>query len=67
MFVSFRQLRQLAYPQSKASLRHLSADYRFRLHSQSVVRDIIQLESGDGKDSYGKTGWRFSSAPNLGW
>jgi len=35
--------------------------------SQSIARDIIRLESRDGKVLYGKTGWRFSSAPNLGW
>jgi beta-lactamase class D len=35
--------------------------------SQSIARDIIRLESRDGKILYGKTGWRFSSAPNLGW
>ncbi len=35
--------------------------------SQSIARDIIRLESRDGKVLYGKTGWRFSSTPNLGW
>jgi beta-lactamase class D len=35
--------------------------------SQSIARDIIRLESRDGKVLYGKTGWRFSSEPNLGW
>ena len=35
--------------------------------SQSIARDIIRLESHDGKILYGKTGWRFSSSPNLGW
>jgi beta-lactamase class D len=37
------------------------------IRSQSIARDIIRLESRDGKILYGKTGWRFSSAPNLGW
>jgi beta-lactamase class D len=37
------------------------------IRSQSIARDIIRLESRDGKIFYGKTGWRFSSAPNLGW
>jgi beta-lactamase class D len=37
------------------------------LRSQSIARDIIRLESRDGKVLYGKTGWRFSSTPNLGW
>jgi len=37
------------------------------VHSQSIARDIIRLESRDGRVLYGKTGWRFSSAPNLGW
>jgi beta-lactamase class D len=35
--------------------------------SQSIARDIIRLDSRDGKVPYGKTGWRFSSTPNLGW
>jgi len=35
--------------------------------SQSIARDIIRLSSGDGSALYGKTGWRFSSTPNLGW
>jgi beta-lactamase class D len=37
------------------------------IRSQSIARDIIRLEGGDGKVLYGKTGWRFSSTPNLGW
>jgi beta-lactamase class D len=36
------------------------------IRSQSIARDIIRLESRDGKVLYGKTGWRFSSTPNLG-
>ncbi|QCI63561.1 class D beta-lactamase [Phreatobacter stygius] len=35
--------------------------------SQSIVRDILKLESKDGRTLYGKTGWRFSSNPQLGW
>jgi len=37
------------------------------VRSQSIARDIIRLESRDGMMLYGKTGWRFSSTPNLGW
>ena len=37
------------------------------IRSQSIARDIIRLESRDGIVLYGKTGWRFSSSPNLGW
>jgi beta-lactamase class D len=37
------------------------------VRSQSIARDIIRLESRDGTVLYGKTGWRFSSIPNLGW
>ena len=33
----------------------------------SIARDVIRLESRDGIVLYGKTGWRFSSTPNLGW
>src|SRR5437016_2270600 len=35
--------------------------------AQAITRDIIRLESKDGKALYGKSGWRFSSTPNLGW
>jgi len=35
--------------------------------AQSIARDIVRLESREGKVLYGKTGWRFSSNPNLGW
>jgi beta-lactamase class D len=37
------------------------------LRAQAITRDIIRLESKDGKVLYGKTGWRFSITPNLGW
>jgi beta-lactamase class D len=35
--------------------------------AQATTRDIIRLETKDGRGLYGKTGWRFSSTPNLGW
>jgi beta-lactamase class D len=35
--------------------------------SQAIVRDIVRLESRDGKVLYGKTGWCFSCKPNVGW
>jgi beta-lactamase class D len=35
--------------------------------SQSIVRDILRLESSGDRTLYGKTGWRFSSRPQLGW
>lgn len=35
--------------------------------TQSLVRDILLLESGQDWKLYGKTGWRFSSTPQLGW
>jgi beta-lactamase class D len=35
--------------------------------SQAIVRDIIRLESHDGRVLYGKTGWCASSNPNIGW
>jgi len=35
--------------------------------SQRIVRDIIRLEQRGGRTLYGKTGWRFSSTPQLGW
>ena len=35
--------------------------------SQTIVRDILRLEQNDGRTLYGKTGWRFSSTPQLGW
>jgi beta-lactamase class D len=35
--------------------------------SQAIVRDILRLESLNGRVLYGKTGWCFSRTPNLGW
>jgi beta-lactamase class D len=35
--------------------------------TQGIVRDILRLETSDGRTLYGKTGWRFSSTPQLGW
>jgi beta-lactamase class D len=35
--------------------------------SQGIVRDILRLESSGGRTLYGKTGWRISSTPQLGW
>ena len=35
--------------------------------SQSIVRDILKLESKGSLTLYGKTGWRSSSTPQLGW
>jgi beta-lactamase class D len=35
--------------------------------AQAIARDIIRLETITGKVLYGKTGWRTSSTPNLGW
>jgi beta-lactamase class D len=35
--------------------------------AQNLVRDIVRLEQRDGRILYGKTGWRFSSKPQLGW
>ena len=34
---------------------------------QRIARDIIRIEAKDGATLYGKTGWRFSSTPHLGW
>ncbi len=39
----------------------------FSARSQSIVRDIMLFEKADGRAIYGKTGWRFSSNPQLGW
>ena len=35
--------------------------------TQSIVRGILRLEASDGQALYGKTGWCFSSTPQLGW
>ena len=35
--------------------------------SQAIVRDILRLETAGSRTLYGKTGWRFSSTPQLGW
>jgi beta-lactamase class D len=35
--------------------------------TQAITRDIIRLETIGSNVLYGKTGWRFSSSPNIGW
>jgi beta-lactamase class D len=35
--------------------------------AQAITRDIIRLGNSGSKLLHGKTGWRFSSNPNLGW
>jgi beta-lactamase class D len=35
--------------------------------SQTIVRDILRIETSGNKILYAKTGWRFSGAPQLGW
>jgi beta-lactamase class D len=35
--------------------------------SQAIVRDIIKLESREGRTLHGKTGWQFSADPQIGW
>jgi beta-lactamase class D len=52
-----------AYFVARLAQQKLDASAR----AQAITRDIIRLESKDGKTLYGKTGWRFSSTPNLGW
>jgi beta-lactamase class D len=37
------------------------------LRSQGIVRDILRQETLYGRTLYAKTGWRFSSNPQLGW
>jgi beta-lactamase class D len=37
------------------------------IRSQSIVRDILRLESSGDRALYGKTGWRGSITPQLGW
>jgi beta-lactamase class D len=37
------------------------------MRSQAIVRDILRLETAGSRVLYGKTGWRFSSTPQLGW
>jgi beta-lactamase class D len=43
--------------------RNLPASSR----SQGIVRDILRLETSSDRTLYGKTGWRGSSTPQLGW
>ena len=37
------------------------------VRTQDIVRSILRLEEKGGRVLYGKTGWRFSSSPQLGW
>ena len=35
--------------------------------SQTIVRDILRLEQKGDTELYGKTGWLFSTTPQIGW
>lgn len=39
----------------------------FSLEHQAKVREISQLEQGDGWTLYGKTGWSTAQTPGIGW
>lgn len=39
----------------------------FTESDQAIVRDIIELEKGEGWTLYGKTGWASAQTPNIGW
>ena len=39
----------------------------FPAEIQQSVREILQLEQGDGWVLYGKTGWATTTDPNIGW
>jgi len=34
---------------------------------QAKVREIVQLEQGNGWTLYGKTGWADAEPPGIGW
>lgn len=34
---------------------------------QDIVRDILKIETRNGRTLYAKTGWCFSTTPELGW
>ena len=35
--------------------------------AQTIVRDILRLETKPGAQLYGKTGWLMSATPQIGW
>jgi beta-lactamase class D len=56
-----------AVEQAKFSARLARGRLPLSQRTQGIVRDILLLEQGTGWKLYGKTGWRFSSTPPLGW
>lgn len=49
-------------------LAHLAQDQLpFPKSAQAQVREIAQLEQGDGWTLYGKTGWADTYEPDVGW
>jgi len=56
-----------AVEQAKFVARLAQGQLPVSARSQSIVRDILRLESGNTRVLFGKTGWLFSSTPQIGW
>lgn len=56
-----------AVEQAKFAVRLAQQKLPASPRTQGIVRDILRLEEKNGRTLYGKTGWRFSSKPQLGW
>lgn len=51
-------------PIIRASVRD---ELPFPKGAQAKVREIVQLEQGNGWTLYGKTGWADAEPPGIGW
>lgn len=56
-----------AMEQATFLARLAKAELPFPMEAQASVREIIQMDSGDGWTLFGKTGWANSCNPAIGW
>lgn len=56
-----------AVEQTRLLARLARSELPFAAQVQAQVREIMQLEQGDGWTLYGKTGWLTTESPKLGW
>lgn len=56
-----------AMEQARFLARLAKAELPFPTEAQASVREILQLDSGDGWMLFGKTGWASSRDPAIGW
>ncbi|PPD40414.1 MAG: hypothetical protein CTY16_17505 [Methylobacter sp.] len=56
-----------AVEQTAFLARLARSELPFPKEVQAQVREIVQLEQGDGWTLYGKTGWASAQNPGIGW